>query len=347
MVRLLRLMPQLLILVKAIGAALVTVSLTLALLVAVLYVSSIAFCQMTAKSELGDRKFGKIHNAMNTLFLAGALLDDITGMVQEFMTAEDYLSLVMFYFFVLFAAITIMNMLIGVVCEVITATAAAEKEGIQVACVKEALQTVLIAEKILGHDEMTKGQISKAHFFQLLQNTDAVRALDDVGVEATMLVDFADVIFEEGEGEQHATSLFDSEDVPEEKTIMFSDLMDVVLQLRGSNVATVKDILNLQKHLKIVVKSMLKQMVEDLSNPGKRLSAIDPSMAKADRPPNSLGASAAMSPQSSESRDMLADQCLEKAALADRMMVRPGLPKKQAKMTPLRPVELENDANML
>lgn len=326
MVRLLRLVPQLLILVKAIGAALVTVSLTLALLVAVLYVSAIAFCQLTAKSELGERKFGKIHNAMNTLFLAGALLDDITGMVVEFSEAEDYLSLVMFYVFVLFAAITIMNMLIGVVCEVISATAAAEKEGIQVACVKDALQGVLLEEKILDEAEMHDGEITKTQFFQLLHNRDAIHALDEVGVDATMLVDFADVIFPEGERADESKSLFDAEEEdPEEKKIKFSDLMHVVLQLRGSNTATVKDIINLQKHLKHTVKTMLKQMVEDLakgqSPQGSRVMRQEMSEV--------------MPQQSSEDRNDTAGQSVgqETTGLSARLMG-PKLPRKQVRLMP-------------
>merc|ERR1711933_489234 len=57
------------------------------------------------------------------------------------------------------------------------------------------------------------------------------RALQDVGVDVVSLVDFTDFIFQNG------------------RELTFSDCMDVVLQLRGTNASTVKDIVDLRKQV--------------------------------------------------------------------------------------------------
>jgi hypothetical protein len=59
-----------------------------------------------------------------------------------------------------------------------------------------------------------------------------VRALTEVGVDVIGLVDFADVIFEDDD------------------ELSFGRFMEIVLELRGSNSATVKDIIELRKLLR-------------------------------------------------------------------------------------------------
>merc|ERR1712190_310854 len=65
----------------------------------------------------------------------------------------------------------------------------------------------------------------------LLQQPEATRALQDVGVDPVGLIDFVDVIFGEAD------------------IISFGRFMETVLLLRGSNNATVKDIVDIRKRL--------------------------------------------------------------------------------------------------
>merc|ERR1712107_522891 len=98
-------------------------------------------------------------------------------------------------------------MLIGVLCEVVSAVAATEKEEMLVTYVNQKLQKVVAMLDTDGG-----GTISKTEFMQILENVEAVRCLQDVGVDVIGLVDFADFIFEnddnengedeEGEGEK-------------------------------------------------------------------------------------------------------------------------------------------------
>eukprot|EP00971_Amphidinium_carterae_P054125 1065787-Amphidinium_carterae.1 len=63
-----------------------------------------------------------------------------------------------YFFYILLAALTVMNMLIGVLCEVVSATAATEKEEMLVTYVNEKLRSVV---KLIDQDGSMS--ISKAH----------------------------------------------------------------------------------------------------------------------------------------------------------------------------------------
>ncbi|CAJ1341963.1 unnamed protein product [Effrenium voratum] len=250
MARLLRMVPELLILVKAIAAAMRSVGFTLLLLVIVLYVFGIGFTQLLRGSLVGSDTFPGVFLSMQSLFLHGTLLDSISDLVADFITQEQYLALALLYAFLILSAITIANMLIGVICEVITAVAAAEKEAIQITWVKETLNRVMGCT-----DENFDGKLQKSEFFMIAQDKDAVRALKELGVDVFTLIDFADMIFEEP-GEDAGES--------GEAELSFADFMEVILQFRGTNMATVKDMVDLRKWFTLQYRQMLKSDLEEI-----------------------------------------------------------------------------------
>ena len=77
-------------------------------------------------------------------------------------------------------------------------------------------------------------------FFDILRDDEAVAAMKDIGVDIMSLVDFADLIFEE----PRVTK--DSDTEAQDFRISFDDLVKQILQLRGSNTATVKDMVDLR-----------------------------------------------------------------------------------------------------
>ena len=169
MARLLRAMPELLILIKGMVAAVRSVFFTLALLTLMLYIYAIAFRQLTAETEIGFKHFDSVPAAMHTLLLDGAFMDSLGERARQLQDVS-LLYLFLFYMFVLMASLTVMNMLIGVLCEVISAVASTEKERLNVAFVKEKLQEIMTQT---GLDENGDGQFSKAEFMQILQNQEA------------------------------------------------------------------------------------------------------------------------------------------------------------------------------
>mmetsp|Transcript_45340 Transcript_45340/g.140233 ORF Transcript_45340/g.140233 Transcript_45340/m.140233 type:complete len:582 (-) Transcript_45340:45-1790(-) len=208
-----------------------------------MYAFGIAFCQLTKDSSVGGRHFSSVLDSMYTLGIYGTLLDNIKYLVDE-LGKENLLFSALFVIYVLLTAFTVMNMLIGVLCEVVSAVAATEREEILVAYVKS--KVLKVVEEI---DQDGDRHITKAEMVGILENASACRALKEVGVDVMSLVDNADAIFVDMKGK-------------ELEQLSFADFMNVVLSLRGSNSATVKDMVELRRSLR----AMHEAMHNDLMN---------------------------------------------------------------------------------
>lgn len=248
MARLIRAIPELAILIKGMIASMRSVVTTLFLLVIVMYIFAIAFKQLTEGNPVGEETFGyvifdSVPRSMYTLWLYGVLcLDFAEGICDELGPAAALL----YYFFILLAPYTIMNMLIGVLCEVVSAVASTENEANLIGYAREQLQAIMCAL-----DENHSGSISQKEFHQLLEKKEACFILQDLGVDVVGLIDFADVIFEPQAGSTNP------DDGPVE--LIFEQFVDAVLQLRGSSHATVKDIVQLRKMIQKELKAASKE----------------------------------------------------------------------------------------
>eukprot|EP00930_Biecheleria_cincta_P058337 TRINITY_DN44179_c0_g1_i1.p1 TRINITY_DN44179_c0_g1~~TRINITY_DN44179_c0_g1_i1.p1 ORF type:complete len:605 (+),score=83.63 TRINITY_DN44179_c0_g1_i1:52-1815(+) len=233
MAKLLRSMPELLILVKGMVAAAHSVFFTLLLLFIAVYMFAIAFRQLTDGTPLGDKHFSTVLASMHTLFLDGTLLDGTGDLVRDLLR-ESWAYVLVLYVFVTLAALMVMNMLIGVLCEVVSAVAAAERDSISVATVKEGIMGIISRG---GLDTDGDNQISKMEFNAILYDAEAVRLLNSVDVDTYGLVDLSDFIFSS------------DDDTQEEMQLSYEDFIDLILSLRGSNTATVKDVVDLRKFM--------------------------------------------------------------------------------------------------
>jgi len=252
MVRLFRAMPELLILIKGLGASVRSMLFTLVLLFSIVYVFAVAFKQLCDGTDC-EHAFASVSEAIHTLWLNGTLMDDIGSLIQP-LEKQGVLMLWLFYIYLLLTALTMMNMLIGVICEVVSAVSATEKEALMLSYVRDQIKTL-----------MTKGDfdedraISQEEFMELLQNKAAANILQDVGVDVVGLVDVADTIFEA-----------DPEQADEEKNLSFAEFMNLVLDMRGSNTATLKDIMELRKHINSRFVSLECKILESLNGSLRR-----------------------------------------------------------------------------
>lgn len=253
MVRLLRAMPELMILVKGVSVATRSVFFTLCLLTIVVYVFAIAFTQLTEDTVLEDKYFKTIPKSMSTLLLQGTL-PDLAELVEDVGEVNGIYAVLMLIF-ILVSTLTVMNMLVGVLCEVVSVVSAVEKEQMNLQFVKMKILE-LLKETGVFHDKVTAGAveedvlISKTEFEQLLLMPEGARIIQEVGVDVVDLVDFSDHIF------------IDS------TQLTFADFMDIILQLRGSNSATVRDIVDLRKLLKQISDSIEHIAKGQRSSPG-------------------------------------------------------------------------------
>eukprot|EP00929_Paragymnodinium_shiwhaense_P033304 TRINITY_DN18312_c0_g2_i1.p1 TRINITY_DN18312_c0_g2~~TRINITY_DN18312_c0_g2_i1.p1 ORF type:complete len:785 (-),score=129.14 TRINITY_DN18312_c0_g2_i1:190-2544(-) len=236
MAKLLSAMPELLILVKGMAAAMRSVFFTLILQLIILYVFGIGFVVMTADSPL-EETFSSVPVAMHILLIKGTFIDNVGELIFE-MAKEHIMALFLFYAFVLLSALTVMNMLIGVLCDVISAVASVEHEALTCMYVVDQLQEIMHQG---GLDTDGDGEISKQEFGQMMENPMAARILSGVGVDVFALVELADYVFEAQE------------------QLTFGDFMEVVLSLRGSNSASVKDIVDLRRSIQITNRKIAEQ----------------------------------------------------------------------------------------
>eukprot|EP00928_Gymnodinium_smaydae_P096095 TRINITY_DN8416_c0_g2_i1.p1 TRINITY_DN8416_c0_g2~~TRINITY_DN8416_c0_g2_i1.p1 ORF type:complete len:759 (+),score=81.46 TRINITY_DN8416_c0_g2_i1:53-2329(+) len=241
MARLLRAIPELLILVKGMAAATRTVLLTLFMVFVATYVFAIVLAQLSADTTSGTKYFSSVPHAMYSLMIYGTLVDSV-GIILNDLCEDSYMLTTTMLVFILLSAMTLMNLLIGILCEVVSNVAKAERDEMSVALVTGKLFHILVE-----CDEDSDGMISRDEFKQLLSNTEALEALTDVGVDPAALVDLSDVIFERGEDDEQSSNL-----------LSFSAFMQLVLEMRGSNAATVRDV--------VILKKFVRQLTEDTND---------------------------------------------------------------------------------
>lgn len=225
LIRMLRSLPELMVMIKGMVSAGASVGYTLSLLLIVTYVFSIALRNLVPPgSHIEDEYFSSVPEAMHNLLVFGTFLDNLSNIILE-TKEDDSFCLVVVWMYICLASLTVLNMLIGVLCEVISAVAQEEKESMMVDMVYEKFTTIVEAL-----DENADGTLDWDEFQKILETPEALAALDSVNVDAEMMVDMAeDFFFEDGEP----------------ISVEFSEFMSMVLDLRGGQPATVKDIMGL------------------------------------------------------------------------------------------------------
>merc|ERR1719316_136703 len=227
MVRLLRGLPELLTLVNAMGAAIRSVSTVMVLLILLLYVFGLIF-----KMFLGGAlpsMFGSIPLSMQTLFMAGTLGDNISGVFEEVVNAVPFMG-VMFSIYFFLTMFTVLNMLIGVLCEVVSAVSEASKEEMAIDKTREKFQEVL--QEI---DEDGNGKVSRAEFKALIEHPEAREAFIELDVD----IENFDAM---------AAHMFDPiQPGGEEEEMEFADFLQRVLRMRSGNVAKYNDVVEVNK----------------------------------------------------------------------------------------------------
>jgi len=194
MARLMRSVPELMTLVKGMMSAIKSVFFILVFLVLVMYVFAIIFTSTVGNAdnndpepETAEHMFGSMFDCMMTLFTNGVLGDNLSATVQAILDYPDgkgsYTGNFLLWLFLLFFAIssmTLLNMLIGVLCEVITSTAGDEKETMQIRdlqiCIEDAFNLI---------DTNLDGRVCEAEWSQIKESKFVRAQLGSLGGEAT------------------------------------------------------------------------------------------------------------------------------------------------------------------
>ncbi|CAE7347601.1 Scn4a [Symbiodinium pilosum] len=241
MAKLLRAVPELVIIIKGIGFAARSVIVFFMLWTMIIYVFAILLRQLTQSYDVGAKYFSSVSHSMMTLFLSG-IVPNQANIINE-MGVASWVFWLILVCFVLLASVTIMYMLVGVLVEVMTVISATEKEGMTVSYVASTLRQLM---QQLNYS--TEVPLSQREFQALLVEEEVDRLLSGMGVDVVALVDTADVIYEDMNKMG--------------KNMTFENLVDTILNLRGKNTATVKDV----KEQARVIKSMVQQTLNANGN---------------------------------------------------------------------------------
>ena len=167
---------------------------------------------------------------------------------------EGHADLTLFFLYVLISSFTILNMLIGVLVEVVGAVSAGEKEKAMISSVAEQL-----AEVFSDIDVDKSGMVSKLEFDQMVRNDTVRENLQQVGIQPKHLTLLADALFSADEDDVlEGPTLNEDGEVPEEDSdestekkaheISFADFLKFVIQTRPQNPASVLDISQLRRY---------------------------------------------------------------------------------------------------
>jgi len=240
MARLLRAVPELVIIMKGLGFAARSVSIFFLLTAIIVYLFAVLFRQLTDGMDVGSLHFQSVPHAMDTLLLNGVFADS-HRLISEMATEEILLWPLIVFFFAL-VSVTIMYMLVGVLVDVVGLVATVEKEGIEVSYIAG-----LLRNELQGLGYKPDVPISKFEFQKIMLEPSIVKIVAGAGVDVIVLADMMDLITEDinRNGGQ----------------LDFTDLMDLVLNMRGSNPATVKDFKEQIRMFKVILNESLQEAV--------------------------------------------------------------------------------------
>mmetsp|Transcript_71620 Transcript_71620/g.132226 ORF Transcript_71620/g.132226 Transcript_71620/m.132226 type:complete len:553 (-) Transcript_71620:150-1808(-) len=229
LVKLLRFIPELQIIVKGMVASIRSVASTGALQVGLLYVFGILFTNVYHQGNRSDEDvaengpdsavlFGGMGKSMRTLFIMGTILDDVTAGTNTIRSSKNgTVMLLVFLFFILVSSFTILNMLIGILCEVVAATS--EGEQAKTAEMNAKTSVTQLFNKL---DRDRDGQITRDEFMSMRKNTKVREALRNLDIQQKHFETYAELLFPDPE---------DPSTEPQ-PTFDYNRLMMMVMRLR-------------------------------------------------------------------------------------------------------------------
>lgn len=233
LVRMLRSLPELMILIKGMVTAAATVGYTMVLLLVITYVFAIALKQLSIgttgdeeNDPIYDMYFSSVPLAVYSLIIYATFLDNLADFCNAIL-AQSGVCLFVVAIYIILASLTVMNMLIGVLCEVVSAVAEEERESTITDKVYEKFSD--ICKRL---DTNSNERLSWPEFQKIMDMPEALNALESVNVDPIGMIDFAEDKFFEDE---------------EPKELTFQQFMEMVLDFRGGQEATLKDLMLLSK----------------------------------------------------------------------------------------------------
>merc|ERR1711920_346161 len=122
---------------------------------------------MKNEADMTD-SYGTLGNCMWTLLISGTFMDaigDHLTALKDKQKLNTTFALLLFFSFMFLSAITVMNILIGVLCEVVSEVARGEKDDNEIRLIKEH-----ILVELMKFDDDGDGMVSKSELERVIRN---------------------------------------------------------------------------------------------------------------------------------------------------------------------------------
>jgi hypothetical protein len=227
-----RSLPELITMVKGMKVAARAVASSLLMVAMLIYVFSIVLHMIISDDacEVGggyEDKFGSLPKTMWTLLMDGTFMDSTGNTLWPLLErgqSNTYLAVFVFLIFVLLSSMTVMNMLIGILCEVVSAVAQSDRDEIALGLLRD---TILMELK--AHDDDESGTINRAELERTLRDPHTVSVLTHMDVDIDFLEIFQDMSLPKDDSE-----------------IRIESIIEFILTFRGDQACTVKHLIEVQ-----------------------------------------------------------------------------------------------------
>lgn len=222
--KLLRMLPALMLIVKGMIASVRSVGCACILLMLCVYVFSIIFTgvyhaghKIADDEELTDAEalFGDLGRSMRHLLIMGTILDDLTACTNAIRQSEKTHMLMVFWVCVILSALTLFNMMVGILCEVISATSAAEERKTEDKKLND-----LIMGFFTTMDKDGSGAVSVEEFLMMRKDPSIMDSLSKLNIESKHFDFYAELLFQPKN---------DGDPPPE---VTYIDVVDMIMRMR-------------------------------------------------------------------------------------------------------------------
>jgi hypothetical protein len=185
---------------------------------------------------MGNGIFDTVPMSMNSLLLT-VLCGAQTHFMQSLLAA-GWMYYAIYLAFLLVAVLTLMNMLIGILCDVVSEAAEDSKEELLMKEVKSEV-TRLANELDMDGD----GGISKDEFDLIVKDTKMCQSFCALGVDVVGIANFGKFIYNQADGD-------------EDMTMSYGDFGNLVCQFRGKKLASVQDVMDMRRYVTMELKNL-------------------------------------------------------------------------------------------
>lgn len=262
--RLVHVWPELAMLFRSMSRAVSAVSASLVLVVLMTYVFGITLYMLVGNEAAFDAGFGNVRMCMWTLMISGLFLDNCGDVLSDLKDHdidgqpwEEFgkFAAVVFLIYILLANITLMNMLIGILCEVVSNMQHKAKEDAAIDIVRRSL--LLMLSELDGDED---GNISQAEFAALIEHPDAIEVLEHLEVDVDHLLKVQQHMLYAG-GEN----------------LSIDTILGSILQCRGDRPTTQADLTDLMKHNRLAIQTAIETLQDRIMAAMQDLTDIESS----------------------------------------------------------------------